>query len=242
MLFRNPFRFGKPMPWTPSGETQAVWSIDKDKNILSLSGFCADVIDHADTYNQLWFSYTTMDSDEGKVKLRQVWCRVLRTFQASQAEKLPLTESLLGAAAVSLSFGLNHKIDPYEKDLLLHDFIAYLAIVLADEQETLTQYIPSDLLDESRSSDERVFGKPVWDFQYPDASIFTTRGGFVGCAISTTEPADVVFIAQGSTYPMILRPIDVGGEKRHMIRGFAYVNGFMDSERAGPDTTTFQIQ
>lgn len=39
MLFRNPFRFGKAMPWRPSGETVAEWSMDKATNTLSLSGF-----------------------------------------------------------------------------------------------------------------------------------------------------------------------------------------------------------
>lgn len=28
MIFRNPFRFGKPMSWKPTGDTKPTWSID----------------------------------------------------------------------------------------------------------------------------------------------------------------------------------------------------------------------
>ena len=78
MLFRNPFRFGKPMPWKPAGDTKSAWSIDKDTNVLSLSGFSLDVITHAESYNQLNFANTIIDSVEGKTKLR-VYGRAIST-------------------------------------------------------------------------------------------------------------------------------------------------------------------
>jgi hypothetical protein len=43
MLFRNPSRFGKPMPWKPAGDTEPVWSIEKSANVLSSSRFIVDV-------------------------------------------------------------------------------------------------------------------------------------------------------------------------------------------------------
>ena len=49
MLFRNPFRFGRSLPWTPAGHTTAVWSIQKSSNILKLDGFILDSIQYADS-------------------------------------------------------------------------------------------------------------------------------------------------------------------------------------------------
>lgn len=155
---------------------------------------------------------------------------------------LPLAKPFLAAVAVSLSFGLNHKINPYEQMELLQSFVAYLAMVFRDEPAILKTYIPSKLLEESKTADGRAFGKPVWDFQYPDSSIFVTRNKYVGCAISTTQQGDEVFVALGSTYPMILRPDNADGLKRYLIRGFAYVNGVMNGECAKSSCETFLIQ
>jgi hypothetical protein len=242
MLFRNPFRFGKPMPWKPAGDTKPTWNIDKESNVLSLSGFSLDVITHAESYNQLNFANSTIDSAEGKAKLHNLWKRNLHTFAASLGGDVPLTKPFLTAAAVSLSFGLNHKINPFEQLELLHNFVAYLAIVLSDDPATLHTYISPELLEESKNADGRAFGKPVWDFQYPESSIFITKNRFVGCAIATTQPGDEVFIAMGSTYPMILRPSDVGGHAQYVIRGFAYVDGVMNGERADTGSMTIHIQ
>lgn len=242
MLFRNPFRFGKPMPWKPAGDTEPIWSIDKSANVLSLSGFTVDVIKYAEPYNQLGFSNSTIDSEEGKARLKNIWTQILHTFGASLENVLPLTKPFLTAVAVSLSFGLSHKVNSLEELGMLYNFVAYLAIVLADDQATLTTYIPSDLLEESKCADGHVFGKPVWDFQYPESSIFVTKSRFVGCAIATTQPGDEVFVPLGSTYPMILRPKDTGESRKYVIRGFAYVDGVMDGERAGSNSMTFQIR
>jgi hypothetical protein len=139
-------------------------------------------------------------------------------------------------------FSLNHKINSSEKLELLHNFVACLAIVLADDQAMLATYISSDLLEESKFADGHAFGKPVWDFQYPDSSNFVTKSNFVGCAIATTQPGDEVFVSLDSTYPMVLRPKDTGDSRIYVIRGFAYVDGVMDRERAGSNSMIFQIQ
>jgi hypothetical protein len=186
MLFRNPSRFGKPMPWKPAGDTEPVWSIEKSANVLSPSGFIVDVIKHAEPYNQLVFANSTIDSEEGKAKLKDTWIQILRTFSTSLDNVLPFAKPFLTAIAVSLSFGLNHKIKSAEKLELLHNFVAYLVIVLADDPALLTTYISGDLLEDAKSADGRAFGKPVWDFQYPDASHFVTKSNFIGCAIATT--------------------------------------------------------
>ncbi|KAG9191302.1 hypothetical protein G6011_09390 [Alternaria panax] len=64
VLFRNPFRFGKPMPWKPAADTKPTWNIDKETNVLSLSGFSLDVITHAESYDQLSFANSTIGSVE----------------------------------------------------------------------------------------------------------------------------------------------------------------------------------
>ena len=156
------------MPWEPADDTKPAWSIDKGTNVLSLSGFSLDVITHLESYNHLNFANTTIDSVEGqKKKLKVIWTRNLHTFAAGLGGTLPLTRSFLMAAAVSLSFGLSHKINPFEQLELLHNFVAYLAIVLADDRAILITFILGSLLEESNSVDGCVFGKPVWDFLVP---------------------------------------------------------------------------
>jgi hypothetical protein len=144
---------------------------------------------------------------------------------------------------VSLSFGLNHKINPHEQLELLHNFVAYPAIVMVDDQALLSRYIPSDLPAESENADGRAFGKPVWDFQYPESSVFVTKNRFVRCAIAETQPGDRVFVALGSTYPIILRPKDNGRhQKRYAIWWFAYVDGVMSGEYEDTESVTYQIE
>lgn len=231
MLFRNPFRFGKPVPWKAAGSTNAVWSIDRDSNVLSLLGSIVDVVQSAQTYNQRWFSNETIDSEDGKVMLGSLWTIILQSFGRNQ-RRLPLTESFLAAAAVSPSFGEQRRMDSALRHKLLINFIAYLAITIGTDSDIIRRYIPTELLEEVRRVDGRCFGKPVWDFQYPDASIFVTRDNLVGCAIAPSREGDVVFVASGSTYPMILRPEVTGREQTtYTIRGFSYVDGIMDGER-----------
>ncbi|KAL1797950.1 hypothetical protein ACET3X_004556 [Alternaria dauci] len=187
--------------------------------------------------------YVTGKEDPSWIPLWNIPMLFRNPFRfASLNGTLPLTRSFLMAAAVSLSFGLSHKLNPFEQLELLHNFVAYLAIVLADDQTTLTTFIPSDLLEDSNSADGRAFGKPVWDFQYPESSIFIAKDRHVGCAIATTQPGDQVFIALGSTYPMILRPGEAGAKAQYVIRGFAYVDGVTNGECAGTDSMTFHIQ
>lgn len=38
MLFRNPFRLTSGVPWRSTGDTVPMWSIDREHNILTLSG------------------------------------------------------------------------------------------------------------------------------------------------------------------------------------------------------------
>ncbi|EWZ40631.1 uncharacterized protein FOBCDRAFT_276054 [Fusarium oxysporum Fo47] len=38
MLFRNPFRFGKALPWSPSPDLKPTWSINAESKVLALRG------------------------------------------------------------------------------------------------------------------------------------------------------------------------------------------------------------
>jgi hypothetical protein len=44
MLFRNPFKFAKSLPWRPAGETKAAWKIYGGANVLYLTGVVMDSI------------------------------------------------------------------------------------------------------------------------------------------------------------------------------------------------------
>jgi hypothetical protein len=235
MLFRNPFRFGNAVPWKPAGETKPIWNIDKKLNVLSLSGFVVDPIKFAESYNESFFGNAMIDSDKGRNVLKQVWQRILKTMEDSQSQ-IPFSINVLTAAATSFSFGLNEKSKPGDERLLIHNFVAYLKIAL--DEETYNRYIPPDLSEESKDGDGHAFGKPVWDFKYPESSFFITKGGLLGCSISTTRPGDMVCAALGSTFPFILRP----DCDHFLIRGYAFVHGIMHGERRNSEGQVFRIR
>jgi hypothetical protein len=235
MLFRNPFRFGKPLPWKPAGETTPIWTMDKKLNILSLSGFVIRPIKFVEPYNESLFGNAMTESDEGRKSLNEVWERILKTMEDSQLHT-PFGSAVLIAAATSFSFGLNEKSDPADEHLLIQQFVAYLKIAL--DKKTYDRYIPADVSEDSKGADGRLFGKPVWDFKYPESSFFITEDKFMGCSISSTRPGDVVYVACGSTYPLILRP---DGEE-FRIRGFAYVHGLMQGEQKDSELQVLKIR
>lgn len=104
------------------------------------------------------------------------------------------------------------------------NFVAYLKLAL--EEQTFAKYISDTLAKELDGADGYAFGKPVWDFDYPESSIYITGNGFIGTAIAQTQPGDVAFAALGSTYPLALRP---DGDKCR-IGGYSYIHGAMNGE------------
>ena len=234
MMFRNPFRFGRALPWKLAGETKPVCNIDKKSNVLSLSGFVIDSIKCVDSYNESVFGKAMTESDEGRDMLKQAWQRILKTVKAGQSQ-MPFTAGMLTAAAMSFSFGLDESSNPADESCLLHNFLAFLKLVL--DEETYNQYIASEMSEESKHADGHAFGKPVWDFKYPGSSFFITEGNFTGYSKSIIRPGDLVCVALGSTYPFILRP----DGNHFLLRGYAYVHGIMHGERQGSERQTFRI-
>ncbi|KAL5314134.1 hypothetical protein ACEPPN_018558 [Leptodophora sp. 'Broadleaf-Isolate-01'] len=149
----------------------AVWSIDKSTNVLSLSGFVVDHIRYAAPYDESIFGNATIQSDKGNEHLKQILQRILATIEESQLQK-PFSTSVLTATASSFSFGLDDKSDPAAERHLLHNFVAYLKLVLDDE--IYNKYRPADVSDEAKHANGLEFGKPVWDFTYPESSFFLT--------------------------------------------------------------------
>jgi hypothetical protein len=131
---------------------------------------------------------------------------------------------------------LNENSDPEDEHLLTQRLVAYFKIVL--DENTYNKYIPKDVSKDSKLTDGRLFGKPVWDFKYPESSFFITEDKFIGCSISPTRPGDVIYVARGSTYPLVLRP---DGEEFH-IRGFAYVHGLMHAEKKDLEMKVLKIR
>ncbi|KAK2591518.1 hypothetical protein QQS21_010793 [Conoideocrella luteorostrata] len=223
MLFRNPFRFGKPVPWKPAGNSPAKWRIDEDKNILSLKGFVFDSIESVEPYFETFFTSASMISKGRKLELNSAWHRILRTM-ADNPSHVPLNNSTLTAAAVSFSFGLDDTCEKTDEHPLFCNFVAYLKKVLDDE--IYNTYISRDTSEECKEGNGDDFGKPVWDFNYPEASFFITKGKSVGCSIALTAPGDLVFVPFGCTYPLVLRP----NRDQFRIRGFCFVPGIMKGE------------
>lgn len=104
-------------------------------------------------------------------------------------------------------------------------------------EETYNTYIPPAVSEESEHADRLEFGKPVWDFKYPESSFFLTKTGLIGCCISTTWPGDMVYVALGSKYPFVLWP---DGD-HFLLKCFAYVHGIMHGERRGSEEQVFRI-
>jgi len=236
MLFRNPFRFGKALPWRPSGDAQPSWSIDKELNVLSLSGILIDRVAFAEPYNETCFCNSSTESGEGRTALRPTWQRILGTLQKARSESPPWGVSLLTSVAASFSYGLDEKSDPADESSLMRNFVAYLKLVLDDE--TFHAYIAPNASSESGDGDGAAFGKPVWDFKYPDSSFFITEGGLIGCSVSVASPGDAVCAVFGSTYPLVLQPMD----DLFGIRGFAYVHGAMRGERQDSQKRVFRVR
>lgn len=162
MLFRNPFRFGRALPWKPAGDTTPIWNIDKESNILSLTGYSVDSVKVLDSYNEGFFSNTMIKSNEGKRVLVEAWQRILRTVEGSQSQT-PINANTLAAVATSFSFGLDENTDPADEHYLVTNFVAYLNIVL--DEETISKYIPPDLSEISKHANGHSVGKPAWDFK-----------------------------------------------------------------------------
>ena len=242
MLFRNPFRFGKALPWTPAGDTKVKWRIDKTSNALYLSGCLVDTIKASTSYNERYFSNNLLHSDRGIEELRAYWPAILNTLtQAQNPAALPLSEETVTAAANALSFGLDADAKPALETILLHNFLAYLHLVLPED--TFNTYIPSSLASLVAAADPHAFAKPVWDFPYPDSGLFVTSIGLVGCSVCVPMEGDVVVAPLGCTYPFILRPSSDGAEKiRFEIKGYAYVSGIMKGEMASGDVRQYEIR
>ncbi|GLB10783.1 hypothetical protein AtubIFM57258_007193 [Aspergillus tubingensis] len=246
MLFRNPFRFGNAFPWRPAGEgTTPVWRIKNynetgvgDEYVLEMKGFVVEEIVGTRRYNQGYFNTAIMKkSMEENMELVEAWQRMLGLLSSSsRIEKGPVSRQSLAAAAMALSFGLDEDSALAQDEHVLLNLVAYLKTILPEG--VFTRYISSDLATEAADADGYAFGKPVWDFDYPDSSFFVTPGGLVGCATSSSQPGDIVAVFLGSTYPMVLRP--EGDYFR--IRGYAYIHGIMDGERKDSVQTMFRIR
>ena len=136
----------------------------------------------------------------------------------------PLPASIFTAAATSFSFGLFEKCNLAEDAYLADNFAAYLKIVL---EEKFPEHVSQDVDEASHDADGYAFGKLVWDFEYPEASVFVTDDRLVGCCTSVVGPGDIVFVPLGCTYPLVLQP-----EGDHfLIRGYSYTHGVMRGER-----------
>ncbi|KAF2430608.1 hypothetical protein EJ08DRAFT_679140 [Tothia fuscella] len=200
----------------PAGNTKVVWKIDKEANILHLTGVIADILKLVEPYNENYFCNSKLESEDGRQSLNESWSRIFRTVQTNESH-IPVARATLTALATSISFGLDENADPADEKQLLLNFVAYLNIAL--EAETFNRCIPADLATEAAKGDGKAFGKPVWDFDYLEFTLFITTGGLLGCTTAINKLEDIVFIPLGSTYPLILRPED----SHYTIRGFAFV-------------------
>ena len=168
-----------------------VWKIDKKANILHLTGVVADVLKLVEPYNESYFCNSKLESEDGRLSLNESWVRIFRIVQTNEPQ-VPVARATLTALATSLSFGLDELADPADETQLLLNFVAYLNIAL--EAETLNRYVPADVAKEAAKGHGKAFGKPVWDFDYPESTLFITAGGLLGCTTAINKPGDIVLI------------------------------------------------
>ncbi|MCJ1449048.1 MAG: hypothetical protein MMC23_009567 [Stictis urceolatum] len=158
MLFRNPFRFGKPVPWKPAGNTTPEWSIDKEQNILSIQGFFLDTIESSEPFNAKYFCSAMLDSTDGQEVLKEAWRRILKAL-SERYSQVPVTLDILTSVAMSFAYGLDDRSEPITEYRAVRNFAAYLQIIL--DKESISKYIATSLLEDIQDADGRVFGKPV---------------------------------------------------------------------------------
>ena len=175
-----------------------------------------------------------IDSDKCEELLRPAWQRILATIAKSQSQ-IPIGANALRAVASSFSYGLDENTNPTDDDHLTQKFIAYLKLVL--HVDTFGKYITRDIPEKWKHGDGRLFGKPAWDFEYPESAFFITNEGLFGCSISAVQSGDQLCVALGSTYPMILRPHGKG----FVMRGYSYVSGLMNGECKDLEKRVFRI-
>ena len=120
-----------------------------------------------------------LESDIARRQVREFWETILIMVRDGESQ-MPVTASLLTAMATSFSFGLDEKCTPAEDGQLMSRFAAYLRIVL---EERFTEHIPQDIAQSSRHTDGYLFGKPVWDFEYPQSCFFVTEDGVIEDAV-----------------------------------------------------------
>lgn len=138
---------------------------------------------------------------------------------------LPIgSREFVSATAMCFLFGLDEGNHVADERKAVWTFVAYLRKIIDDE--LLANYIPRQLEEESLSADGYTFGKPVWDFEYPESSFFITEDGYIGCRISSIVPGDIVAFVPGCTYPLVLRP---DGD-HFLVKGYAYVHKVMMAE------------
>lgn len=176
-----------------------------------------------------------IDPDERRKKLNQSWTGILGS-PSSRSPDTPFTDSALIAMATSFSFGLDDSSDLCSERSLMRPFVAYLRQVL--DEETYNRPIPLEACNESASVNGRLFGKPIWDFKYPDSSIFVTDCKLIGCCMGTTLPGQVVCAPLGSTYPFVVRP----DGQHYSLRGYSFGHGIMHGERHGVDGKVVKIR
>jgi hypothetical protein len=232
MLFRNPFQFGKPLPWKLAGDVRPNWKIVKKMNIFNLSRFIVSPIKSVKPYNDNCSGNSLTESDEGLVNLKATWETILGTIRQSSSQSF-LGVHGLTAAVPSV---LNEKSDLKSLKCLVERFVPYLKKALGEE--TSTSYVPTELSEAAEDGEGRLLGKSVRDFSYPQSGFFITEDKYMGCSISSTKPNDVVFIARGSTYDLVLRP---DGED-YRSRGFGYVHGSINAKQKATEIEVVRIR
>ncbi|KAJ4151618.1 hypothetical protein LMH87_012308 [Akanthomyces muscarius] len=226
MLLRNPVRFGSPMPWRPAGDFEAHWAVDRENFNLSLKGSFLGGVRSASTYRETVFRGGPPASGELDLDLASTWQKILCLVAESQDNGFPLSEDTLTACATSLCYGQDEACKPAEEAKLARNFVAYLKSVLGVEDSA--KYTGSSFSGPDEQGDGTVFGKPVWDFEYPESSFFVMHDRSMGCCIAPVAPGDGVFVPLGCTYPLVLRP---DGERGFRVRGYCFVHGAMHGER-----------
>jgi hypothetical protein len=76
---------------------------------------------------------------------------------------------------------VNKGADPESETILLHNFVAYLKAIL--NEKSFNERISVELSTAAVTGNGTVFDKPVWDFHYPESSLFITEEGLIGCCI-----------------------------------------------------------
>jgi hypothetical protein len=99
------------------------------------------------------------------------------------------------------------KIEAADEGDLVHKFVAYLRLAL--DEDVYRKYVAPQMSDAARDVDGHVFGKPVWDFEYPASSFLLLPAGSSDALLASRSLKTRVSSRWGARIPSCCAAVEI---------------------------------